>query len=355
MAISDVFRMTSPVRTSIGAALAITNPISTGYYAVLAAAEAFLRVVDELIIVDGGCTDDSIERILSHVDNDSRVRVVSDENVGWGAGDAWHWGQLCVNLNRGLDELSTDWGWSFSADYVLADDFSARDLRAALDSHADALWVSTWRGKPLDGAILHHMDARNMVFNLRLRREGKQRVGYGLAPSGHFSDWPILFEEYAEFSEPRGGTRRTIYSGREIRAAGHVDVEFIAYGHFFYTLDQVDSKILRWDRAVSRFTGDAPARLGELRLRHGVHSIVGFDDIEEVLSWGHPPEMERVIREYYRPGMMGGAIRRTGRFRARGVAVALQAYRVERKVRTLARRAIGVKGERAELEWRSLE
>lgn len=344
---------------TLGAALAITNPLSAGYLAYLAAAEAYAGFCDELVIVDGGSADGSVETLLEWLEpglNSCKIRIVRDEETHWGEGDAWHWAQIMVNLNRALQELDCDWAFVFGADYVgVTSSETKESLRRELAGLGDAWWVSSRRGKPIDGRIEHDIDTRNVIINLTKARESGVRIGFGLASTGLFSDWPLELSESAFFRDPQTGTRKQFLRGEQVEAGGNSSLEFIAYGHFFYTLEQVDSKILRWEWAVSRFTGDAPARLGELRLRHGVHSIVGFHDKAEVLSWGHPPEMERVIREYYRPGMIGGAIRRTGRFRARGVAIALQLYRFERKIRTLARRVAGVQGERAELEWQSLE
>lgn len=344
---------------TLGAALVITNPLRAGYLAYLAAAEAYAGFCDELVIIDGGSADGSVHALLEWLQRGSHscdTRVVQDEETHWGESDGWHWAQIMVNLNRALQELTCDWAFVFGADYVGVSSIeTSESVRRELAELGDAWWVMSRRGKPIDGRIVHDIDTRNVIINLKKARESGVRLGFGLASTGLFSDWPLVLSEKASFRDPVTGIWKECLRGEPVEAGGSLALEFIAYGHFFYTLEQVDSKVLRWERAVSRFTGDAPARLGELRLRHGVHSIVGFRDKEDVLSWGHPPEMERVIREYYRPGMVGGAIRRIGRFRAGGVALALQAYRLERKMRTLARRVVGVKGERAELEWQSLE
>jgi len=48
-------------RPIIGVVASITNPLTTGYLAYLAFADSWSKVADEVVIVDGGSTDGSLE------------------------------------------------------------------------------------------------------------------------------------------------------------------------------------------------------------------------------------------------------------------------------------------------------
>lgn len=319
--------------TTIGAALVITDALSSGYLAYLAAAEAYLGFVDELVVVDGGSTDDSMDELLRWVGDDPRVRVVADQETHWGKGDRWLLPQFAVNHNRALRELTSDWGFVFGSDYV-ADERTTAGLREELDAHEGAVWVDAWRGKPRYGRVAHRIDRRNVVFNLQRVREDPLGIGFGVDPATSMpSDWPVRFEERATFADPETGFEKVICRGERIPSGGSLSVEFVVYGHFFYTLEQVDGKILRWEQATSRYSGAAPARLTELRLRHGVRTSGSALSAEEVLGWDHPAAAKRLIGERYVPGMQGGML--DGRTPGLARDVSLAALRVERRARGL--------------------
>lgn len=335
--------------------MTITNPYSRGYLAYLAAVDGWLKISDELVIVDGGSSDESLEKLFDWVGRDSRVRVVSNDITFWGEGEAWHVGQACINANVAIDHLAADWGAFPGGDCVPYMPGAGR-LREQLAEHGEAIWVRTFRAKPSDGRIVHRFDERSVVFNLRRIRESGLRVGFGIdSRSGFFSDFPIRFEWVAEVVDPATGARKPIYAGTPIAAGGTLDLECAAYGHFFYDRGQLDRKIERWERAVSRFDGRAPARLAELRLRHGSDGIGDYYSREEVLEWDHPAEMLRLLREHYTSGMVGGGKRHQGSVsRALGWA-AETLLKSERRVRTVLRRGIGIEGDAKSLEWKRLD
>ncbi|RJQ54949.1 MAG: hypothetical protein C4521_03605 [Actinobacteria bacterium] len=336
---------------SLGAAIVITNPISCGYFAFLAAVDALLPFVDEFIVVDGGSTDESLSVLWDWVGRESGLRVISSKLTKWGGGDEWHWGQLHVNMNHALDSLSTDWGFVYSADYVI-DRRSAKDLKQELAGRTNAYWVRTLRGKPINGRVVHQLDERNVIFNLsKMRREGV-RIGFGIdETTGLFSDFPIQFRAVSCFADPVTGTQKPVYSGRCVPCSGTLSTEFIAYGHFFYTLEQAKTKIVRWERATSRYTGRAEARLSELLIRHGIHSIVRFEEKDQVVGWDHPPEMKRLIAEMYSTRMLGGAIQSSHASSRLGIRAVLAALTWERRARTLLGRLAGRRGQEVELSW----
>ena len=77
--------------------------------------KSFLPIVDELIVVDGGSTDSTIEAINNIGDN--KIRIISDENTKWEK--EWFYSRMGKNFDRGLQECTGDWVIKFDADYIL--------------------------------------------------------------------------------------------------------------------------------------------------------------------------------------------------------------------------------------------
>jgi hypothetical protein len=316
---------------TIGAGLVVTNAVSSGYLAFLAAAKSLLCVVDELVVVDGGSTDDTLAVLCEWVRDDPRVTIIRTETTHWGAGDLWDLQQLAVNLNTVLQSLTTDWGYVFSADYVL-DVRDAAVLRKALSELQTESWVRTSRRFGYERGDVRRND-RCMLFNLALMRANAVPIGFGLDPQGGPSDFPIQMREVARFTDRETGVVKPMFRGPLVPTRVCVRCDFVAYGHFFYTTAQVNDKILRWERAISRWYGAPVARLWELRVRHhlmGTRTAMGK---QEVLALDHPVHVREVIEALYEDGMVGG-MRQPDQTVHRAIRHGVsQAGRVDRKAR----------------------
>ena len=98
----------------------VTNPLSTGYLIYLPAVQSFLDFADEVVVVDGGSTDGSLEA-LAGLRGHERLVVVSNEQTRWGAGDAWERPQFGIQRQTGFERCTGDWAIAFDADHVLPD------------------------------------------------------------------------------------------------------------------------------------------------------------------------------------------------------------------------------------------
>ncbi len=344
-------------RPSIGVITGITNPLSTSYFSYLAFVETWSKVATQVILVDGGSTDESLRFLEKWAGNKRNVHVIQSQLTYWGDGDKWHGDQLGINLNVGLAALTTDWGFVVGADHVL-DIRTTSELHQELADLQDIIVATNHRGKPDGTGIRHRIDARSFAINLRLIRSQGFHAVIGVdANTGLGSDWPLCPSEKSAFRDPITGAHKCIFAGQAISVGGpgKLSAECISYGHFFFRLDQCLRKVRRWDRAQARFLGIAPKRDMELDLLNGLYSIKGFRSKEEVMGWDHPPEILRVIERFYEPGMLGGAIREISPVQQRTAQALRKLLGLERHLRTRWLRARGYRGLKELHHWVPLD
>jgi len=341
---------------TLGVVLTITNPISSGYLSYLAAISTWIKIADKVLILDGGSVDGSIEKISLRFGNYSNVEIIQNQIVYWGKDDNFDVSQLAVTLNYGLSLLNTDWAFAFSTDYIPYN-WERKDLENQFENHKNSYWVKTFVGKPINGKIIHKLNERNILFNLKKIREDKLKIGYGIDNRTNIgSDFPIIFEGKSFFIDPVINVKKYIYRGRAIKTDSIFDLECIAYGHFFYNQEQLEYKIRRWDRAFSRFLGIVPARLKQLLIWHNVPRGKKYYSKEEVLGWDHPEEIKEVIEKYYGEGMIGGIIDERTALNKKLDKVILFLLKIERKIRTFYLKLFkGLKAEKDELKWEKFE
>ena len=97
----------------------ITNPEEAGY-PYLESIESFANLCDEVVVVDGGSTDGSLEEIAK-ID---KVKIIQ--------GQEWErdfdWTVMPKNLQIGLEACSGEWAFHFDVDYIFHED-DVKELR----------------------------------------------------------------------------------------------------------------------------------------------------------------------------------------------------------------------------------
>lgn len=113
--------------------LSIILPVYNGGHTLRCAVDSVLAQTDpnwELIIVDDGSSDDSLQLAVEYGRKDDRIRVVEGRT---NAGPA-------VARNRGIDLAKGDWLGFLDCDDVLHRDFVGRMTAAARTFDADIVW-----------------------------------------------------------------------------------------------------------------------------------------------------------------------------------------------------------------------
>lgn len=292
---------------SVAAIVTVTNPASSGYWVYLACIASLCRVMDEVVVIDGGSDDGSLERLRDWLGADAaRMRVIADEAVYWGRGDAFHLHQINVSYDHVLRGLEHDWVFAMPADQV-AWGWDPAALRRTLREHDGAAYASFHRSKVLNGTPSRRVDQRGIAVNLARCRARGIHLCWGDA-GGRAGDFPLRGERKSTYLDPANGSRRTIYAGTELPPEALLELECGTYGHFFLTPEQAMEKSRRWDRVAARYYGYPPAGDREIRLRQRIPSCARWLPRATVGAWEFPPEMERVVREHYHEGMLGGAV-----------------------------------------------
>jgi len=105
--------------------MCITNP-EKGNYPYLEAIESHLPFLEKLIIVDGGSTDGSVEKIMAKFKTEIENAKIEIPILPWAQGKCnWTWEEFSKHWNFGLNickELGADWVCAAECDHIFHED-----------------------------------------------------------------------------------------------------------------------------------------------------------------------------------------------------------------------------------------
>lgn len=319
---------------TIGVHTHITNPFSSGYLCYLSCIKSWTKVADEIVVVDGGSTDNSLNLLddwLGPLRN--KIKVIAPAAAHWGSGDLWEWPQIAMNRQIGLDALHTDWAIHVDADHVCPD-FDGDALRHELKLHSG----STLLTMPIrfydNSHFLDRKAPRAWVLNLRKIRGEKLSVAYGLdRVSGTGLDYPIYISNHQNFKDPDTGFEKTYFWGEHVQSQGQITLQPFSMGHFFFTPDQCIAKNHRLSLVCGRFRGVGPLSQFEIEHELRLHRRNDHETRDELLRKPFPREVLDLIDAFYREDMLGGLLyRKQGILEERGRDSLCLALRAKRKL-----------------------
>jgi glycosyltransferase involved in cell wall biosynthesis len=238
----------------------ITNPLSTGYYIYMPAIQSFLDFADEVVVVDGGSTDGSLDR-LSELRGAEKIRVVSNDLTHWGPGDLWERPQFAVSREIGYRNCTGEWAICFETDHILPG--SARqDLRQQLLDFSDAGLLNSF---PLrrcrDGGL--HPDLKKKKWwcvNKRLAEASDARIAWGIHTTGG-NERPVYPVESCSFADPETGVVKLYWKGAYFPQDGTLQSRLDVYDHFFFSEEQMRVKLQRFENMRARWERRPPLRI----------------------------------------------------------------------------------------------
>ena len=335
----------------------ITNPFSSHYYTYLAFLESWAKVVDEIILVDGGSTDNSLEVAKNWVSGSawSKVRIINNEETFWDQGESWHALQAMNNYYTGLCASTCDWVITINADCVLYPQ-TALNLRQSLADNNDIDVLFFYRSKLKESGMQHRIDARSTIINYKRIKDRALPLAFGVK-TGTFNgfDFSIIASHKTMFSDPVSGKTKRILAGTPYPKTRVIDMECAVFGHFFFDEATLLKKLHRWDRVFSRYLGLAPRRDAELTLLKALYGIKSYQTKAQVLGYDCPEEVLRLIDQFYQPGMWGGAVRNSSVLKEMFVKTFRKTLAAERHYRTHMMRSKGYRGLRDMHKWVKLD
>ena len=325
--------------STIGVHTHITNPLTSGYLSYLASIESWARIADQVIVVDGGSVDNSIDVLREWLGPlSSKVTVVAIPETEWGKEDSWEWPQLAVNRQVGYSLLDTDWAIHIDADHVLCDGTSKENVLFELSKHPEALLLNYWVSAFSYGSLGKRIRKRPWIINKKLALQKGIDVAYGVGGrTVAVVERPIFPRSVGSFVDPLSLQNKQYFIGDLIEPDGTVNMDCVRYGHFFFTAQQCLHKSKRLDKAYSRFAKKSHSRDLELILKHALpRNGKGFHFAkDELLLQDHPSSIKRVFESYYSEDMLGAFSAKQTRLEGRISDLMLRLLSFEHSLRNL--------------------
>ena len=219
--------------------LGVTNP-ETNQFAYLEAIRSYCDLADEVVIVDGGTTDGSIEKIRAISD---KIRVVQ---FPWPQ-DHWTWDQFGRTLNAGYKECTGDWAIKVDLDYVFHEK-NIPKLRETLEAYLNA---------PIPPALVQ-LDKYQFMLADRYFPKAKMPLIVNKRDYGDKITWGVGFDDI-DFSFPVEvkGMIKGLEYGSSARHWGNLiqngGCPIYCYDLTFMTEDLLSKRRPGYDEAKARF------------------------------------------------------------------------------------------------------
>ena len=235
-------------KIKISAFCLTTNSI-VNQYPFLESIKSFLPVVDELIVIDGGSTDGTIEEIKNI--GSSKIRIINDKWSKWE--NDWAYWRMGRNFDRGFQECTGDWVFKFDVDYILHEK-SYEKFRKVYQWNGERLKLTSFFNR-LNFILLdryYTKSTKTFAVNKTLCKKLGYDVRFGIANDGR---WGLLGYDAILYDGNPKNYRANIYYGELLRKKGTtIDSECLIcnYSDSFSTREISKAKRIRHSNAEKK-------------------------------------------------------------------------------------------------------
>lgn len=232
------------IKMKVSAFLPVTNAIKRGD-TFIEAIKTHLYWADELVVVDGGSTDGTIEAIESL--GDPRIKLI---NFPWPQED-WSWTQFCKTWNAGLDACTGDWVAAGESDHIFHEKEASR-VREEIERET-AKGKAVMKVQKIQSSHWQHWQSKSQMYYFIYKARFPQ-IRYGYDPN-HETDLchPIWWEGSMVEDIPAG--EAIVESSRHANLIGGTGAVLWNYLWTFKTFDMVVEERIKAARAWNKFPG----------------------------------------------------------------------------------------------------